>query len=75
MMCLLAHSIGIRSSAVVIGLDCSVDLHTLGEDEATQTPQQRQAADLIDAAKEVFAFSGPNARKTRLEYPAALPSC
>jgi len=36
----------------------SVDLHTLGEDEATQTPQQRQAAELIDACKEVFAFSG-----------------
>ncbi len=40
------------------GIECSVDLHTLGEDEATQTPQQRQAAELIDAAKEVFAFSG-----------------
>ncbi len=36
----------------------SVDLHTLGEDEATQTPQQRHAAELIDACKEVFAFSG-----------------
>ena len=35
-----------------------MDLHTLGGDEAAQTPQQRQAADLIDAAKEVFAFSG-----------------
>ena len=36
----------------------SVDLHTLGETEATQTPQQRQAVELIDACKEVFAFSG-----------------
>ena len=40
----------------------SVDLHTLGEAEATQTAQQRQAADLIDAAKEVFAFSGQSLR-------------
>ena len=36
----------------------SVDLHTLGEDAAVQTPQQQQAAELIDAAKEIFGFSG-----------------
>ncbi len=43
-----------------------MDLHTLGEDETQQTPQQRQAAELIDAAKEVFAFSGV---RLVIQYP------